>query len=54
MKKKMSGMPPMKKGHKAHMSMGLPKGNPLAGGGNSGRRRGSGRRAAPVRRRSGY
>jgi hypothetical protein len=53
------GMPKGKKGHQAHLSMGLPKGNPMAGGGNYGRRtaRGGGARrvsAGGRRRTSSY
>jgi hypothetical protein len=33
-------MPKGKKGHQAHLTMGLPKGNPMAQGGNYGRRAG--------------
>lgn len=29
-----SGMPRAKRGHRAHTRMGLPRGNPLSGGGN--------------------
>lgn len=53
-----SGMPRGKKGHRAHLSMGLPKGNPLAGGGNYGRGRkggaSGGNRRRVITRRSGY
>lgn len=50
-------MPRSKKGHTAHTRMGLPRGNPLAGGGNfksggaRGVRSGSGRRRAGAGRR---
>ncbi len=42
----MRGMPRSKSGHSAHTRMGLPRGNPLSGGGNfgKGRRRSGGRR----------
>lgn len=46
-----------RRGHRAHTSMGLPRGNPLAGGGNFSRRGGGGRRRTGVVRRrvrSGY
>ena len=40
-----SGMPRSKAGHSAHTRMGLSRGNPMAGGGNFGRKRaGSGGR----------
>lgn len=55
------GMPRGKRGHQAHLSMGLPKGNPMANGGNYGRRASSRRSSAAggakrrtMSRRSGY
>lgn len=46
----MRGMPRSKRGHTAHTRMGLPRGNPLAGGGNfRGRGGGTRRRGGAVR-----
>lgn len=50
-----SGLPRSKKGHTAHTRMGLPRGNPMAGGGNfkkgGSRRRGRGAVSSAGRRR---
>lgn len=41
-------------GHRAHTRMGLPRGNPLAGGGNFTKGRSPRRTGVPRRVRSGY
>jgi len=43
-----------RRGHRAHTTMGLPRGNPMAKGGNFGRGRSGGRRAVVSRSRRRY